>query len=51
MPFSGIFEFNPLEIVPATIYGAEMFNFFFTIVIVNGVIAWSLGAIFSLFRN
>lgn len=51
MPFSGLLEFNLLTIVPSTVYGADMFNFFFTIVIVNGIIAFSLGALFKLLRS
>ena len=51
MPFTGLIELNTLGIIPAGVYGYQMFNFFFTLVMINGVIAWSLGACFSLFRN
>lgn len=51
MPFTGLLEFNPVTIVPVTVYGADMFNYFFTLILVTGLISFSLGALFRLLRG
>jgi hypothetical protein len=51
MPFSGLIEFNLVTIVPNTVFGYEMFNFFFTLVFITGMISWGLGAVFGLFKR
>lgn len=49
MPFSGgVLEFAILNIIPSSVYGYEMFNFFFTLMVITGIISWGLGQLFGL---
>jgi len=50
MPFDGILEFNLVGIVPSNVFGYEMFNFFFTLILVTGLISFGLGMCFRLFK-
>ena len=43
IPWIGQTTFNLLHIVPATVYGADMFNYFFTLITVTGMIAFLVG--------
>jgi len=51
IPWSGEVTFNLLNIVPSSLYGAEMFNYFFTLVTVCGMIGFTVGLGLKLLRT
>jgi len=46
---SGVFSIDIIQVFdPATVQGAEIFNYFFTTVTFFGLVAFSFGCIFNL---
>jgi len=43
IPWLGLNTFNPLNILPSSVYGYEMFNYFFTLISICGTIAFLVG--------
>lgn len=47
----GIVEFFTLSIMPDTVFGYEMFNYFFTLIMVHGLLAFGFGSLVNLLRR
>lgn len=41
-PWSGLQTYNIIEFMPATIDGADVFNYFFTLMVVVGLFAFGI---------
>lgn len=51
IPWIGPVEFNLLTVMPSSVFGHEMFNYFFTLVTFAGVMAFGIGCLVDLIRR